>query len=319
MAASTPRASTPRASAPRASAPRAGTPQAEHPIDEALVRALLREQHPDLAGEPLRLVDAGWDNVLYRLGEHLVVRLPRRRVAVDLIRHEQRWLPELAEGLPIPMPTPLRIGKPGQGYPWPWSLVPWIPGRAADLEPPDPREAPRLADFLRTLHRPASTEAPANPLRGVPLVRRAEKVEERLERLAGIDDPQVSGVVGPEVVAAWRRALAAPVAGESLWLHGDLHARNVLVEQGTISGIIDWGDVTSGDPATDLASLWMLFADPEVRAQALEHYGADEALVARAKGWAIVFGVMLLDTGLVDHPRHAAMGRATLERLGTAP
>ena len=188
--------------------------------------------------------------------------------------------------------------------------MPWLPGRAADVEPPHTSEALRLANFLRVLHRPAPTEAPKNPLRGVPLARRAETGEERLGRLGGVD-----GVMGPEVEAAWRRALAAPEGEEKLWLHGDLHARNVLVEGGTITGIIDWGDVTAGDPATDLASLWMLFGDAEARSEALTRYGAGDALIDRAQGWAVFFGVMLLDTGLVDHPRHAAMGRVTLERL----
>ena len=96
-------------------------PAAELDVDEALVRALLEEQHPDLAGLPLRLVANGWDNVLFRLGDDLVVRLPRRELAVPLVEHEQRWLPELAPRLPLPIPAPVRVGRPGAGYPWPWA------------------------------------------------------------------------------------------------------------------------------------------------------------------------------------------------------
>ncbi|MDZ7955632.1 phosphotransferase [Nostoc sp. DedQUE09] len=100
------------------------------------------------------------------------------------------------------------------------------------------------------------------------------------------------------------------------WLHGDLHPRNILVENGAIAGIIDWGDITSGDIATDLASIWMLFSEPKARSQALAEYSnVSEATIQCALGWAILFGVMLLDTGLVDNPRHAIMGEKTLHRV----
>jgi aminoglycoside phosphotransferase (APT) family kinase protein len=99
------------------------------------------------------------------------------------------------------------------------------------------------------------------------------------------------------------------------WLHGDLHSRNVLVEHGLISGIIDWGDITSGDCATDLASIWILFSHSQARHDALAAYGnVSEATVKRAKGWAVLFGVMLLDTGLIDNPRNAAIGECILRR-----
>jgi aminoglycoside phosphotransferase (APT) family kinase protein len=114
----------------------------------------------------------------------------------------------------------------------------------------------------------------------------------------------------------WRQALEARESTESCWLHGDLHARNVLVNAGVITGVVDWGDITSGDAATDVASVWMLLPESKSRHASLEHYQADADLVARAKGWAIFFGTVLLETGLVDHPRHAAMGAATLRRLG---
>ncbi|HEY1014715.1 MAG TPA: phosphotransferase, partial [Herpetosiphonaceae bacterium] len=153
---------------------------------------------------------------------------------------------------------------------------------------------------------------PANPARGVPLAQRAAGIEERLRRLAGITDQ-----ITPAVLAAWEAALAAPAATTRTWLHGDLHPRNVLVDAGRISGIIDWGDLTAGDSATDLAAIWMLFEDPAERAAAWEAYGeAAPALQARAAGWAVILGALLLDTGLVDHPAHARIGERTLRRLG---
>jgi aminoglycoside phosphotransferase (APT) family kinase protein len=288
-----------------------GTPPAEHVVDEALVRALLEAQHPDLAALPIRLIDAGWDNAMFRLGEALAVRLPRRQVSAQLVLNEQRWLPVLAPRLPLPIPAPVRTGVAGCGYPWAWSLVPWITGESADLAPPAPDQAARLAAFLRALHQRAPTSAPANPVRGVPLASRAETVEERLHRLEG-----KTALVTPAIWRIWREALAAQTSDMALWLHGDLHARNVLVEGGALCGVIDWGDITAGDPATDVASIWMLFEEPGAHAAAMAAYGGgDPDLWARARGWAVLFATFLLDTGLIDHPRHAAMGETIFRRL----
>jgi len=133
------------------------TPAAEVEVTEGLVRALLREQHPDLADLALVEVASGWDNLIYRLGDALSVRLPRRATSAVLIEHEQRWLPQLGVGLPLPVPVPLRVGVPGCGYPWPWTISTWLPGRSAELDPPEDLElaAVMLGAFLRALHQPA--------------------------------------------------------------------------------------------------------------------------------------------------------------------
>ena len=290
----------------------AGTPAAEVTIDETLVRQLLAAQHPDLAGLPLAPLGEGWDNAMFRLGDGLVVRLPRRAASATLIVHEQDWLGALAPWLSLPVPAPIRRGAPGAGYPWRWTVTQWIAGEAADLEPPAPRAALHLADFLKSLHRPAPPTAPFNAVRGVPLAVRAPSVEERLVRLRA-----ETGAVTPGVDAAWRAALATRPATDMRWLHGDLHPRNVLVRDGALAAIIDWGDITSGDVATDLAAFWMLFDDASVRTEALARYGATPDDIARAKGWAVLFGAVLLDTGRADNPRHAAIGAATLARLGS--
>ena len=286
------------------------TPVAEIEIDEALVRALLETQCPALAVLPLRLVDAGWDNETWRLGEELVVRVPRRGVAAQLIRHEQDHVPAIRERVALPVPELVHRGEPARGYPWPWSVLSWLEGQPADLGYPDPSEAPVLSDFLKALHQPASPEAPENPHRGVPLRSKADKVEDWLSGLRHDTD-----LISPRIEDVWSEALAAPESRENVWLHGDLHARNVLVRDGKFSGIIDWGDVTSGDPASDLASLWMLFDDPAARRAAITAYGMDAELTARARGWAVFYGAILLHTGLADHPRHAEMGRKTLKNL----
>ena len=287
-----------------------GTPRSEHAIDEGLVQRLLAEQHPDLADVEIRLLDVGWDNAMYRLGEKYVARLPRRQMAATLIAHEQTWLPVLAPELPVSIPSPVRVGHPTSFYPWPWSIVPWLPGETADLAPPEASQVELLSAFLLSLHKPAPPHAPNNPLRGVPLRTRAKAVGERLDRLRSVPELNI-----PELRQVWSNAVEAPETQTACWLHGDLHARNVLVTSGQITGIIDWGDITSGDVATDLASVWMLFSEPEARRACLRRYQADSEIVARAKGWAVFFGSTLLETGLVDHPRHAEMGMVTLQRL----
>lgn len=164
------------------------TPVAEHEITAALVAGLLQDQHPDLAALPLRPVDAGWDNAMFRLGDDLAVRLPRRAAAADLIVHEQTWLPGLAGQLTLPIAVPRRIGIPGRGYPWRWSVVPWLTGEPADEHPPLDSQAGAYGEFLRSLHVPAPADAPVNPVRGVPLRDRAAVVSARLERLTGKPD-----------------------------------------------------------------------------------------------------------------------------------
>ena len=139
-------------------------------IDEALVRALLHEQHPDLAGLGLREVAGGWDNRMWRLGEELAVRLPRTPRAPSLLRTEQRWLPSLAPSLPLPVPSPVRVGEPSARFPKTWTVARWVKGEPADHAPiSSPRAVGTLAGFLRALHRAAPREAPASPDRGVPL------------------------------------------------------------------------------------------------------------------------------------------------------
>lgn len=287
-----------------------GTPLSEIEIDVPLVYGLLKEQHPDLAHLPLYPVDAGWDNAMFRLGDRFSVRLPRRQMAAPLIEHEQIWLPQLPT-LPIPVPMPCRLGKPTQRYPWRWSVLPWLTGVTADQQEPDVDQAQRFATFLRALHKAAPANAPSNSFRGVPLQHRATAVEERMQRLE-----QKTYLITPVIKYLWNQALNAPIDVEATWLHGDLHPRNVLVENGTITGIIDWGDITAGDRATDLAAIWMLFSNPSARQQAIAEYAnASKATLQRAKGWAILLGIVLLDTGLVDHSQHAVIGEKTLRRV----
>jgi aminoglycoside phosphotransferase (APT) family kinase protein len=286
------------------------TPPADIAVDATLVQSLLRLQHPDLAHLELLTVGSGWDNVMFRLGPSLAVRVPRRASAAALLINEQRWLPALAAHLPIPVPQPVRLGIPSTGFPWHWSVLPWIEGDPADQRPIAATEAGRLAGFLRALHRPAPDDAPSSEVRGVCLARRAAVVEQRLSRLKG-----VVPAFGDAALAIWQEALAAPAADTRVWVHGDLHAQNVLVRNGSIAGIIDWGDINAGDPATDLAGVWMLLEDAAARNEALSRYAASADEILRAKGWAVLFASLLLEHGLIDNPRHATTALSTLRRL----
>ncbi|WP_421933259.1 aminoglycoside phosphotransferase family protein [Phenylobacterium sp.] len=291
--------------------PHVGAPPAEIDITPDLVRALLTAQHPDLAHLPIRLVASGWDNDMFRLGDDMAVRMPRRLVGVELLQNEQRWLPEVARGgLPLPVPAPLRLGVAGEGYPWPWSVLPWMPGGPADLDPLRADQAPVLARFLKAVHRPAPDDAPLNMGRGLPLRERVSYVAPRMARLAAETD-----LITPRIREVWDRALAAPLDVEATWLHGDPHARNVLTQDGVMTAVIDWGDMCRGDPATDLSSLWMLLPDLASRHAAMAAYGASDATWLRAAGWAVNYAVVLVDAGRVNDPRLAAMGAKTFAAI----
>ncbi len=290
-----------------------GTPKAEVDIDSELVATLIADQAPHYAELAVTPLESGWDNALFRVGERWVARLPRRQEAAQLVLHEQRWLPEVAAGLPVPIPVPEFAGRPGGSYPWSWSLTPWFAGHAACREWPRAAEVDRFVAFLQSLHRQAPDDAPRNPYRGVALQSRAADTEARMQKLSVVPGaPELLNAAAP----LWRDALVAPFVDHPTWLHGDLHARNVVVRDGQLAAVIDWGDICRGDPATDLASVWALFESAEARHRAVQLYNApDPDVWRRARGWAVFFGVILWATGHVDNPEHASMGRATLERL----
>jgi aminoglycoside phosphotransferase (APT) family kinase protein len=287
-------------------------PAAELEITTDLVRRLLAAQHPDLAGLPVTPLANGWDNTLFRLGDELVARLPRRTPGATIVVNEQRWLPVLAPRLPLPVPVPVRTGVPGEGYPWPWSVTAFLPGTPAADEPPfDPRRvAAELGGFFGALHAAAPPDAPANPYRGVPLAQRAANFERNLAAVAGQADRDV-------VLSAWAAALAVPaLEGPPVWLHGDPHPANILVRDGGVSGVLDFGDITAGDPATDLSLAWMLLPasqhDLFRAAYAAAGNGpAGDAAWARGRGWALNLAIVFLAWS-ADNPRLHAVGRRTL-------
>lgn len=284
---------------------------AEIDIAPELVSRLIAAQHPHLAGK-VSLLAHGWDNDVFRLGDQLLVRMPRRELAVPLLEHEQRWLPVLAERLPVPIPSPVAIGRPGEGFPWPWTVFPYLDGVNAATVPRAERGSltEPLARAVVALHAPAPADAPRNPVRGIPLAHRDAAVRERL------GSARITGRA--RLVELWEDALAAPeFEGEPVWLHGDLHPANALVgADGGLAGLIDFGDVTSGDPATDLAAAWLFF-DADARARFRSLVDADDATWGRARGWAVLMGSAMVVGSAPDSPM-VPLGREVLADLAAA-
>ncbi|MEL6890648.1 MAG: aminoglycoside phosphotransferase family protein [Actinomycetota bacterium] len=290
-------------------------PAADVEVTSELVRALLTSQHLDLADLPLIEFANGWDNVMFRLGDDLTVRVPRREMAGQLVANEIIALRTIGSALPITVPQPLRVGQPSERYPCTWVVYPWIDGTTVghrDLVDPA-ADARRLGEFFVALHVAAPDEAPENPFRGHFIGDNDERFRVNVESIRDRLQAAVDGGVA-RVLDRWTTLIdVAPHAGPAVWIHGDLHALNVLQRDGRLHAIVDWGDVTSGDPAGDLAICWTLF-DADARAILRELVGADDALWQRAEAWALYFCVMYLGFS-ADNAAMDAVGVRLVERL----
>ncbi|MFZ1062499.1 MAG: aminoglycoside phosphotransferase family protein [Acidimicrobiales bacterium] len=286
-------------------------PEANIELAERDLRTLLTTQCPDIGDLELTRETEGFDNVLWRLGDDFVVRLPRRKEAVTFLENEIRWLPQLAARVTLPISCPVRIGLASATFPWPWVVTNWYAGTPGDRIGPvaSLESAHDFGSFLRSLHQGAPDEAPRNPWRSVELAQRAVTFEERMVSLEGLVDAS-------SVRRVWRQALEAPVfAGPPVWLHGDLHPANVIVASGALRAVVDFGDLCAGDPATDLAGAWMLFP-PELVPAVWDAYGdVDESLIRRSIGWAALFGVMFVNLGRQGRTSYGDVGRRTLENI----
>lgn len=251
-----------------------------------LVRRLLAEQFPQWAGLPVVPVpSAGTDNAIYRLGDDLVVRLPRIHWATGQIEVERGWFPQLGPHLPLAVPEVVAVGEPGAGYPWRWAVYRWLPGRnpVPSDGPAAVRIAEDLAAFIRALQAlptDGGPDAAANGLRGVPLITRDRATREALAALEGEIDTA-------RATAVWEAALAAPEWHRApVWFHGDLLPGNLLVHDGRLHAIIDFSGLGVGDPAPDLMIAWGLFSG-ESRAAFRAALGVDEATWRRGRGHAL--------------------------------
>jgi len=282
-------------------------PEAEVVIDEALVRDLLRAQFPDLADQQCCRVNEGFDNSLWRVGDDHVARLPRREMAVVPLQNELLLLSDVLERVSLRTPLPLRPGQPSDRFAWPWMIATWVdgvPGDELELEHYG-HTAGTLATFLRELHAPAPSDAPHNPFRGVPLEERNTTLEARL--------PDVRNHLDVEsTFGLWHRTLRAPVwEGPLMWTHGDFHPGNLVYRDHELAGVVDFGDLGAGDPATDLAG-GLLSLPYDALDSFFAAYGVrDDAMLWRTVGWAVFFGVMAVSLGR-DRPTYLTVGRRGL-------
>lgn len=263
-------------------------------IDAGLVRKLLASQFPEWAELPLeQVLPYGTDNANYRLGEELVVRLPRIPRSTSALEKEIEWLPKLAPLLPLEAPLPLAVGRPAEGFPFVWAVYTWLDGEPAAHERiRDPVEAASdLARFVAALQRVDPTDGPPpgehNVFRGESLVLRDEATRAALALLRDRFDAKA-------VTAVWESALEAP--GWQLppvWIHGDLDSRNLLVQGGRLSAALDWGCLGVGDPACDVMAAWKLFP-ADARAVFRAELCVDDATWARSRGWTLSQALMAL-------------------------
>lgn len=253
-------------------------------ITEDVVRQLVAAQFPHWAALPVRAVmPGGWDNRTFRLGDGLLVRLPSAERYVAQVEKEQRWLPVLGKGLPVAVPCPLGLGRASALFPWPWSVYGWIEGEAATATSHDQVLARAVAGFLRALWAMETAGGPAPGAHNF----------ERGGRLAVYDaETQAAIAAQPgrldsgSALEIWERALGSVWQGPGVWVHGDLAAGNLLLRQGALAAVIDFGGLAVGDPACDLVIAWTLF-EGEARAVFIKETGMDGATWHRARGWAL--------------------------------
>ncbi|RUV14832.1 MULTISPECIES: aminoglycoside phosphotransferase family protein [unclassified Mesorhizobium] len=255
-------------------------------IGTALVRRLVDAQFPEWRHLPVKPVAfGGWDNRTFHLGDTMAVRLPSAAPYALQVEKEHRWLPKLAPLLPLPIPEPLAMGEPAAGYPWHWSVYRWIEGETAKTgHIADLRAfAVSLAEFLVALKRIDPTAGPApgqhNFYRGGPLAVYDGEARQAIAALEGRIDTQAA-------TAVWKAALAAGWHGSPVWFHGDVASGNLLVEDGRLSAVIDFGTSGVGDPSCDLAIAWTLF-EGESREAFRARIAVDDATWARGRGWTL--------------------------------
>jgi aminoglycoside phosphotransferase (APT) family kinase protein len=289
-------------------------------IDAVLVRELLRTQMPDLADLDVRAVPAqGTDNVVFRVGSELSVRLPRKSAAVRSLLVEREWLPRLAHQLPLPVPLPIAPGEPSDRYPFPWTVSTWVRGiplvptnglRSEDVEV--------LAHFTAILQ---SLDASGGP--AVEPGQRAGPVApyDRVARAAleGVLNLKAAGRIEPDLVdekraaSLWAAAVDADAwPGPPVWVHRDLQGGNLLTSSdGRLMGVLDFGGLAVGDPAGDVMAAFHVFSSAD-RSTFRRAMGVDDSTWVRARGWAMVQGLEALIYYFDTHPGMVAMARRVI-------
>lgn len=283
-------------------------------IDAALVKRLLAGQFPHWADLPVRPVKVeGWDNRTYHLGDEMTVRLPTAQAYTPAIAKEDCWLPILAPSLPVAVPVPLATGMPAEGYPYRWSIRAWLDGetasheRIADLT----TFAMDVAEFILALQRIDATGGPTagahSFYRGAPPVHYDDETRRALRALDGRIDTTGASTV-------WNAALEAAWSGPPVWFHGDIAAGNLLVRDGRLVAVIDFGTSGVGDPACDLVIAWTMFAGAS-RDAFRNTVGQDAAMWARARGWALWKALIGIADDIDTNERAAAGNRRLIDEI----
>lgn len=251
--------------------------------DESLIRRLIGAQFPEWEDLPIKQVrSAGTSNALYRLGSLMVVRLPRTPSASKQVDKEQQWLPRLAPLLPLAIPYPLASGRPDEGYPWHWSVCPWLEGKDASVTrvADEGQAAIALAEFLLVFHQIDPKDGPPpgehNFFRGEPLAMRDSETRTAILSLREMFDANL-------MTEVWESSLNTSTCTDPCWIHGDLIPTNLLVQNGRLSAIIDFGGLGVGDPACDLLVAWS-FLSAETRDVFRSVLSVDDATWMRGRG-----------------------------------
>lgn len=283
-------------------------------INAALVAQLVRSQFPEWSELPITAAEPnGWDNRTFRLGPDLLVRLPSGQSYAAQVPKEHRWIPVLASQLPLPIPVPVAMGEPDESYPWNWSVYRWLDGVPASIAAIDDLAelAVMLAHFLVCLQRIDATDGPApgphNFFRGGPLETYDAEMRHAIAAVRHRIDPDLAAAV-------WETGLAATWRGRPVWVHGDVAASNLLVRDGRLAAVIDFGSSGVGDPACDVTIAWT-FLSGESREAFRAALHLDAATWARGRGWALWKALITYAGNLETDPAAAATARRVIDMV----
>lgn len=281
--------------------------------DEKLVSNLIARQFPDFAGHSIvRLEPGGWDNVSFRLGETMLVKLPRHQIYASQPERECEALRALECALPLAIPCAIALGTPSEAYSHHWSILEWIEGETvahtAEKSPTLPGD---LAKFLRALYNPAPADAPdpglANFWRGGPLTRLDSEFKTAVSELT-------RKMRMESALDVWEATITQQQPERRCWVHGDIAPANLLQNHGLLCAVIDFGLVSAGDPACDLAIAWLAFESTQ-REEFLQAYGScDRDLLQRAQAWALWKAVLVL-AGRSHQPPGYRPARAVIDAI----